>query len=92
MDNSPAIYLGKIVSKKHFRTFIYSIDGSKKLVESWDEYQAHVETGIWFAVNEERVIVKEKEKNKPKRARKAVEKEETPQEFIDDFLPKEGSD
>lgn len=53
MKGVPAIYLGQIVDKKHFRTFIYSMDGSKKLVESWDEYERHMETGLWFAMQED---------------------------------------
>jgi hypothetical protein len=48
MNNNPAIYEGRIVSKKNFRAFVYSPNGTKKLVESWDEFQKHMETGLWF--------------------------------------------
>lgn len=49
MKGEPARYLGRIVSKEHFRAFIYGADGQKKLVESWDSFEAHMQTGLWFA-------------------------------------------
>jgi hypothetical protein len=49
MIDSPALYLGKVVSKNNFRVFIYAANGNQKLVESWDEYQNHMQTGLWFA-------------------------------------------
>lgn len=49
MEDSPAIYNGRIVSKGSFRTFIYAPCGKKKLVESWDQFQKHMETGVWFS-------------------------------------------
>lgn len=52
MQGAPAIYLGKIVNKDHFRVFIYSSNGDKKLVESWDEYESNMKTGVWFSTNE----------------------------------------
>lgn len=48
MKDTPAIYNGRIVSKKNFRAFIHAPNGSKKLVDSWDEYEKHMETGLWF--------------------------------------------
>ena len=95
MNNSPAFYLGKIVSKDNFRVFIYAPDGSQKLVESWSDYENHMQTGLWFALKENAVAVQAKMREleeKPKRARKAVEKKEKQPEFIDDFLPSEGCD
>jgi hypothetical protein len=49
MEGAPAKYLGRIVSKENFRVFIYAPDGSQKLVNSWAEYEKHMETGLWFA-------------------------------------------
>jgi hypothetical protein len=49
MEGIPAIYLGRQVSKTNFRAFIYGHDGSKKLVNSWDEFEKHMQTGLWFA-------------------------------------------
>jgi len=70
MKGTPAIYLGQIVSKDHFRVFIYAPDGSQKLVNSWDEFEKHMETGLWFATKEDAVTRIPVEK--PKRVRKPV--------------------
>lgn len=100
MKGVPAIYLGQVVEKKHFRTFVYSMDGVKKLVESWDEYEQHMESGLWFSTQEDakrRVPVE-----KPKRVRNkpvpvATEELNNDEPLIeeafirdDDFLPKTG--
>lgn len=53
MKDTPAIYQGKIVSKKNFRAFIYAPHGGQKLVNSWDEYEHHMETGLWFPTKED---------------------------------------
>jgi len=53
MKEAPAIYLGKIIDKKNFRTFIYGPNGEKKLVESWDEFESSMQSGIWFATVED---------------------------------------
>lgn len=50
MEGIPASYLGRIVSKDNFRVYIYSSSGQSKLVNSWDEYECHMESGLWFAV------------------------------------------
>lgn len=92
MNGFPATYLGKIVDKTNFRVFIYGIGGAKKLVESWDEYERFMETGLWFAtleevdspkVIDEPLVMDEPVIEKPKRGRKAIDKD-------DDFLPKAG--
>ena len=49
MDGIPAIYLGRIVKKEGFRAFIYGPNGSQKLVESWDAFERHMESGVWFS-------------------------------------------
>ncbi len=49
MNENPAVYQGRVVSKKHFRVFIYGATGDKKLVESWEDYERHMATGIWFS-------------------------------------------
>ncbi len=53
MQGAPANYLGKIVSKKNFRVFIYSVDGQEKLAESWDEFEKNMATGLWFPTVED---------------------------------------
>jgi hypothetical protein len=97
MKDAPAIYLGQIVSKKNFRVFIYAPDGSQKLVESWDEYEKHMESGLWFATREHADLSKvTPASEKPKRVRKPVSvttldlKEEPPlieEDFIDEPQP-----
>ncbi len=49
MKGSPAIYLGRIVDKNHFRAVVYGMNGEKKLVKSWDEFEAAMESGLWFS-------------------------------------------
>lgn len=49
MKGTPAIYLGRIVEKKNFRAFIYGANGERRLVESWEEFEANMQSGIWFA-------------------------------------------
>ena len=53
MEGVPANYQGRIVSKHHFRAFIYKPDGSQKLVNSWDEFECHIASGLWFVTKED---------------------------------------
>ncbi len=53
MEGTPAIYLGRIVDKKHFRAFIYGANGEQRLVESWEEFEANMQSGVWFATVED---------------------------------------
>jgi hypothetical protein len=86
MEGIPATYLGRIVSKKNFRAFIYGENGVSKLVNSWDEFEAHMATGIWFALKED--AVNRIPVEKPKRVKK--ENVRTLEFNKDDgFLPKE---
>jgi len=43
------IYNGKRIQKKQFRAFIYGAEDKRKLVNSYDEFEANLATGIWFA-------------------------------------------
>lgn len=49
MKGNPAMYLGRVVDKAHFRVFIYDAEGKQKLIESWDDFESHMQSGIWFA-------------------------------------------
>lgn len=80
MKGVTAIYQGRIVSKKNFRTFIFASDGSQKLVESWDEYQAHMQTGVWFSSLEDI-----KPKTRQRRSKKAEPLVIIEEDFIDDL-------
>jgi hypothetical protein len=53
MKGIPAIYLGRIIQKDIFRAFVYGPNGQKKLVESWDEFEASMQSGVWFSSFEE---------------------------------------
>ena len=41
-------YNGRMVTTAGFRAFVYSVDGVQKLVESYDEYKKHIDTGLYF--------------------------------------------
>lgn len=41
-----------MVESENFRAYVYAKDGKKKMVNSWNEFRAHVETGHFFATKE----------------------------------------
>ena len=99
MKGAPAVYLGKIVDKNHFRVFVYAVDGSQKLVESWDDFEHCMESGLWFATKEDassRVPVEKPKRSSPKKpVEEKAEAEEVKSMNLedhvvkdDDFLPK----
>lgn len=104
MKGTPANYLGRLVPKEHFRTFIFAPQGGQKLVESWEEFEACMQSGLWFATKEDAfasVAVGEehpKKNNRPKRVKKNEEVEQIEEideeiemdfEVKEDFLPKD---
>lgn len=106
MEGTPAIYLGRIVEKKNFRAFIYNADGQKRLVESWEEFEANMESGVWFATHgeaienkicrdaaESKVYInaKAKPKAKPKPKPKAKPQAVHEVEDVEDVLPDDGT-
>lgn len=46
-------YLGRFVQKEGFRAFIYNSDGSKKIAESFEEFEVYTSSDNWFATEEE---------------------------------------
>lgn len=46
-------YLGKYVTRRGFRAFIYAADGRQKIAESYDEFDLYTHTDTWFATKEE---------------------------------------
>ena len=52
-------YLGRKVLKEGFRAFIYGF-GIRKIANSWDEFEKHMATGLWFATEDEAVKPKDK--------------------------------
>lgn len=69
MEGTPAVYLGRIISKENFRAFIYAPNGGRRLVESWEEFEANMQTGLWFATPEETQGSVEVPDEKPKAAK-----------------------
>lgn len=49
MVGEHVIYLGRTIPKEGFRAFIYSYNDEQKLVNSWDEYEKNIATGVWFS-------------------------------------------
>lgn len=67
MEGKPALYKGRIVSKENFRAWVYMPNGNRRLVESWDEFEATMQTGVWFATLEDaKASVIEAVSEKPK--------------------------
>ena len=46
------MYLGRWVSRKNFRAFVYSKDDKQKLVNSYNEFDEALQSGEWFASKE----------------------------------------
>jgi len=83
MEGIPANYQGRLVSKVNFRAFIYASDGSQKLVNSWDEFENHMQTGLWFASKDDALVSQDVMPKAIKKAKKEKDVKE------DDFLPKD---
>jgi len=73
MQGMQAIYLGRSIAKEGFRAFVYGPNGKKKLVNSWDEFEASMASGLWFD-SVEHVIEPEVQKE----PEPVVEKEDVP--------------
>lgn len=107
MKGTPAIYLGRIVEKKNFRAFIYGASGERRLVESWEEFEANMQSGLWFASKEDaeaskvvdedvedapvEAIKKPKPKAKPKPKPQPKPEPVVEEDQDEDVLPDDGS-
>lgn len=69
MQGQQVVYQGRSIATDGFRVFIYGSNGSKKLVNSWDEFQAHMAMGVWFSSIED-VIATCSEEEKPESCKK----------------------
>lgn len=65
------VYLGKVVSTKNFRVFVYGYGDEQRLCDNWEEYQKAIGSGIWFAE-------KPKKEEKVEEKKRVVSKEEMP--------------
>ncbi len=59
MEGSSVLYQGRPIAKEGFRAFIYGAQGRKKLVNSWDEFESHIASGVWFSTKDEVKEIKE---------------------------------
>lgn len=57
-------YLDRMVDKDNFRTFVYGLNGQKKLVKSWNEFQSCISSGLWIDSFEENIEKKPKVRQK----------------------------
>lgn len=48
MEESQVLYLGRWVSREHFRAFVYNKEG-QKLAKSYEEYSQLISSGLWNA-------------------------------------------
>lgn len=80
MEGDFVVYEGRKVPRAHFRAFVYGTDNKQKLVNSYEEFEAAMATGIWFATKEEAngLLVKFEDKPKKKQSVRA----ETQDEFL----------
>ncbi len=47
-ENPQVFYMGRWVSREHFRAFVYN-GTAQKLAESYDDYERLLNSGLWFA-------------------------------------------
>jgi hypothetical protein len=59
---SQVMYLGRWVNKDNFRVFVYN-EKSKKLVNSYEEYEELISSTLWFS--EKPIISTKKSKKTP---------------------------
>ncbi len=67
MKGESVLYCGRIVPIEGFRTFVYGHNGTKKLVNSWTEFQEHIGSGVWFPTQNKAGAVMINERNIKKR-------------------------
>jgi hypothetical protein len=53
MKGEIVIYNGRPIPKEGFRTFVYGPNDAQRLVESWEEYEANIASGVWFSSKEQ---------------------------------------
>lgn len=71
MIDTQVLYLGRWVSKEHFKAFVYSSEG-QKLANSYEEFCDLISSGIWNAEPIKQQLIQEDTNIidiKPKRGR-----------------------
>lgn len=79
MEGEFVVYEGRKVPKDNFRAFVYGTDNKRKLVESYEQFEEAMASGIWFATNDEVHAIAS---IKPKDKKKQKECAETQDEFL----------
>ena len=46
--DSQVLYLGRWVSREHFKAFVYN-SGGQKLMNNYQEFSEAISSGVWFA-------------------------------------------
>ncbi len=75
--SSRFLYCGRMISKDHFRAWVYGKDG-RKMANNYDDFVKLVATGLWFESIEAMSKASEKEKKEVKVVKK-VKKEVKPE-------------
>ena len=65
MQGTQVVYNGRSIAKEGFRAFIYGSNGIKKLVNGWDEFEAHMATGVWFSSIEQVPVIQAADETEP---------------------------
>jgi len=79
-------YNGQHVPKNHFRTYIFNVNGEKKLVESWKDYEFHIDTGVWFKSIDELPKTEKRKYTKKRSEEMTHQTQESEQEYTGDDL------
>lgn len=58
MNDEFVVYDNRTIQKEGFRAFIYSTNNISKLVNSWEEFERHMESGVWFTNKEDIEAIK----------------------------------
>jgi hypothetical protein len=62
MEGDFVVYENRKVPRDNFRVFVYGNDNKRKLVNSYDEFETAMATGVWFATKDECKAVKSTKK------------------------------
>ena len=74
MEGESVLYCGRLVPVENFRVFVYGLEGATKLVNSWDEYEKAMATGLWFPTKDEVEAMHDEVEEKPKQSDKPKRK------------------
>jgi len=76
MQGTQVVYNGRSIAKEGFRAFIYAANGVTKLINSWEDYEEHMASGLWFSNPEAALESLDLEDKKPIKFSHAPKKKE----------------